>query len=321
MIFIDWISTPDHRNFNKAFFSSLALDTAECFVFTSQLVIPEANCVLLEYSPSRALQALNILRIVWRNRKKCIVLLTYDSLFLPIILLTKKNIIVYEHNTTPDYGISKHLIWQSIMFNWVHRMAQYPSQHERLLKIRKNATYIGSPIMNLGKEYAPPTKFEHPFMFIAPSYRASLDSLHQHDVVLCGSVIMAKRTQAGVPRVDDSSARFSIRYLDRVEFCHEGRTVDAVIVTNRSALRGTGWFNDAISHMTPIIITDKHTSVLFQETFPEYPYLFLDDVLDSSELRNALNEIRRFNSTEYIVDHNMKLQKRFLGMLLSLPLR
>jgi len=128
MIFIDWISTPDHRNFNKAFFSSLALDTAECFVFTSQLVIPEANCVLLEYSPSRALQALNILRIVWRNRKKCIVLLTYDSLFLPIILLTKKNIIVYEHNTTPDYGISKHLIWQSIMFNWVHRMAQYPSQ-------------------------------------------------------------------------------------------------------------------------------------------------------------------------------------------------
>ena len=38
MIFIDWISTPDHKNFNNAFFSNLKKNNKhQLFVFSKSL--------------------------------------------------------------------------------------------------------------------------------------------------------------------------------------------------------------------------------------------------------------------------------------------
>lgn len=321
MIFIDWVSTPDHRNFNRSFFSALALKDATCLVFTETLIIPEIKCLMMAPSAGRVRHALKVLRFIWQNRKGPIVLLSYDPLFIPFASIIKKQVLVFEHNTTPDNGFSKHLVWQKLFFGCVRRMGQFPSQYDRLLRIGNNATYIGSPIMPM-KISAHARKLpSSPYLFLAPSYRANILELEKYSELLTGATILAKKTVGATSTAVNSVHNLAIQYLDRIEFCHNGCMVDAVIITVKSRVRGTGWFNDSISNQTPIIIIDPDTKALFEETFPGYPYIWLECITDSAQLEQLLDKVRRFDSLAYIKSHNARIRSRFLDMCAELSLK
>ena len=314
MIFIDWVSTPDHRNFNRSFFSALALKNATCLVFSKALIIPEVKCLLMPLSIGRIRQALKILRFIWRNRKESIVLLSYDPLFVPFASIIKKKLLVFEHNTTPVNGFSKHLVWQKLFFGRVRRMAQFPAQYGRLLCIGNNVKYIGSPVMPVMDLEQTKRVHSSPYLFLVPSYRANILELERYSELLSGTTILAKKIVGLSSAEVHSVHNLNIHYLDRVEFFQDGRMVDGVIITVQSRVRGTGWFNDSISNKTPIIIIDQDTKALFEETFPGYPFISLDCIENQAQLGKMLDQIWCFDSMGYAKSHNARIRSRFFDM-------
>lgn len=319
MIFIDWISTPDHRNFNRAFFYSLGLESTELIVFSDKLVLPEVKCSFVDApSDGRFWRAIRVLKIIWQRRNEQVFFLTYDPILLPIISFFKKGIIVFEHNTTPEWGFSKHLIWQKIFFGGVHRIAQFPVQHDRLQGMGSKTTYIGSPLMPVKIARNPESLSSLPNLYIAPSYRANISELEKYADFWAGSTVILKSTGLKSSKESQPPQKFTIRYLNRIEFCHDGRLVDAIIITVRSRVRGTGWFNDSISNRMPIIITNLESKELFEETFPAYPYVFLSSIDKPDELDKMLAKVRCFDSEEYVKSHNARIRARFQRMCIAL---
>jgi hypothetical protein len=272
----------------------------------------------MRQSTGRIGQAIKILKVVWENRRDTVVLLSYDPLLMPLVSLLKKKILVFEHNTTPRKGLSKHLVWQKLFFGRVHRMAQFPGQYDRLLRIVNNTTYIGSPVFPVKTLVQDRCKSMRPYLFIVPSYRAVMSELNRYAHLLHGSIILAKKTVGSASIEVESSCSFTIQYIDRIEFCYGERMADAVIITVQSSIRGTGWFNDSISNRTPIVIINKDAKVLFEETFPGYPFIFLDNIESLDRLDQLLNQLIRFDSPAYARSHNASIRTRFFDMCSAL---
>lgn len=313
MIFIDWISTPDHKNFNRAFFNSLGNKSDKCFVFSEDIIISEVDCIYIPCMGSRFHRTIEVLKLVWCWRKNKICFISYDPFFLPLVSLIKRNILVFEHNTTPDRKFSKHYFWQLLLFRAVHRLAQFPAQYERLKSLGDNVTYIGSPLMPVNRESSVVINRTQPHLFLAPSYRANLSLINKYLDLFEGSTIIAKNIDSFCS--DSLSSKFDIKKLDRVDFFYKDRLVDAAIITIQSRIRGTGWFNDCISNLIPILIIDLETKLLFQETFPNHPFVFLDDIENKSDLTSFFDHLRQFDSIGYVRDHNEKLKLRYTEML------
>jgi hypothetical protein len=316
MLFVDWISTPHHNNFNRSFFAALALKNAKLIVFSEEMIIPEVECSVMNREISRLKQAINILKILWRHQAGEIVLLTYDSLFLPLVHLLNRRIVVYEHNTTPEIGSIKHYIWQKLFFGNIIRMAQFPMQYERLLSLGAKATYIGSPIQQPPEFRLENRKSSNHLLFMAPSFRAEISDLAFFEKYLIGSTILVKKT------LNNShyyiNAAYRIVPLDRIEFIYQDQPVDAVIITVQSPIRGSGWFNDAISNSTPIIVTNRNIRRLFEVAFPGYPFIDMLEIADLSEFHRLLENNREFDSHTYARMHNIMLKKRFSAMFAAM---
>jgi len=64
MIFIDWISTSDHKNFNNAFFSNLKKNNKhQLFVFSKSLKTKKINCHVKKNKNSRFVRFLEIIKL------------------------------------------------------------------------------------------------------------------------------------------------------------------------------------------------------------------------------------------------------------------
>ena len=121
MIFIDWISTPSHRNFNRSLFSSLNLNDSLCYVFCEELINEYVDCLNLKYGKNRIFHALKVLSLCWAHKDEKIVFVTYDQMFLPFVMLITRSFSVIEHNTTPEInGFYKNVLWQRFLFRKIH---------------------------------------------------------------------------------------------------------------------------------------------------------------------------------------------------------
>jgi hypothetical protein len=317
MIFIDWISPPAHKNFNRSFFSALQLSQPECHVFSSALVLPEVKCVLHAPSLRRWGQALKVLALLWIHRHNDIVLLTYDPLFLPLAVSLKPSILVFEHNTTPEEGFSIRCLWQQLFFFRVRRLAQFQGQFERLQRMGGRVTYIGSPLLVPDADSSKHSLPNVSCVFLAPSSRAALSELDRFAHCLATATIVVKRTPTDSCQ-DGGLRTVHIKQVDWIEIAPQGRKVDGIIITIQSRIRGTGWFNDAIGYQIPVMTTNANASQLFEDTFPDYPFINLEQVSTAEELNCLLARIRAFNSHEYVVQHNQAFRTRFVDLCLTL---
>ena len=99
MIFIDWISPPNHKNFNIAFFSNLSKESNhKIFIFSKNLIIKNINCVVKKSKDNRFWRLLDVINICKSIKNKPIFFLTYDPLFLPLIWLFTKKIYTYDND-------------------------------------------------------------------------------------------------------------------------------------------------------------------------------------------------------------------------------
>lgn len=307
MIVIDWISTPDHRNFNRAFFGLISQKITKCFIFSEKLVIPEVGCELLEAPESRLRRALYVIRLILAHRNSNILLLTYDPLLLPLALMFGGQIIVFEHNTTPEEDSWVKALWQRVLFRKVRRLAQFRGQYERLTAMGQRVTYIGSPLQQIDMKS---TTRNRSNIYAAPSYRADVELVYKYANILAGSEVLIKKLPDGKAHIEPFLG-VTLSPVHRIDFHHSSGSLKAILITVDSRIRGTGWFNDAISNNIPIVVLSSKACLLFQETFPDYPFIDMANLTESNDLEKALKGSEDFPRFSYISKHNKIIDERF----------
>jgi len=315
IIYIDWISPPEHANFNRAFFSAIRTKDVELVVFSGKLVLETVDCRLVNDSGNRVSRALHVFRICAKWRRARIIFLTFDPLFLPLLSLMKIPLAVFEHNTTPDaLPFNKHAIWQSLFMRRINRFAQYPGQYNRLKELKQKCFYIGSPLLKCKKK---PSGRNDVGYYVLASYRISFEQVRVVSPFLRGAEIAVKskvlRSQ-GIPV--DVGATF--RPVDFIDLDEPNSQILGIIVTVQSRIRGSGWFNDAISRGIPIIITNADAATLFEETFPRFPYVNMVECVDQQSFDSKLRICASFVPDACIRMHNDNLRARFTQSLKSI---
>ena len=306
MIFIDWISPPNHKSFNIAFFSNLSKKrNHKIFIFSKSLLIKNINCVVKKSKNNRFWRLLDVINICKSIRNKPIFFLTYDPIFLPLIWLFTKKIYTYEHNTVPEKIINKHAIFQFIFFKKITRYAQFKGQRNFLLKLKQNVIYLGSPLLNLklGEKKTLDKYFIHPNTKADLNLYFPKKKLHifNNYKIYCKNILLNKK-------LIQKNYLKKIFFVKHIKLDGYEQNILGIIISTNSYIRGSGWFNEAISRNIPIIILNKKTRKLFIETFPNYPHIFLDNIKNDSHLKNEIKKIKQFKSKKYLIKHNRKFR-------------
>ena len=308
MIFIDWISTKDHASFNSSLFSSLKLSKCRFYVFSETLRIEGLDNIVMECNGGRLTRALKVYKICWRNRNNPIFLVTYDPVVFPLLQLFCREIFVYEHNTTPETGgFSKHAIWQRLFFWKVVRFAQFPGQERELKKLGQICFFLGSPLMKSISNIVR----KKPSVYIAPSGRMQVDELFKMRKFMGNSEVVIRRSSCSDEQLDDLKKQVNVTPQEWIDLDEYLPKTKAIIITISSRIRGSGWFNEAIKFGIPLIITNPDMQKLFENTFPAFPYIRLDQVESVEDLEEQLIQINRFSGEMYIKDYNERIRQRY----------
>lgn len=304
MIFVDWISPPNHKLFNIAFFSNLSKKhNHKIFIFSKYLVIKNIKCVVKKSRDNRFWRLLDIINICISIRNKPVFFLTYDPLFLPLIKLFTKKIYTYEHNTVPEKMIDKHAIFQSIFFKNITRYAQFKGQRNFLLRLKQNVIYLGSPLFNLRFKKKESLKN----YFIYPNNNKILNLKKKKLQIFNNYKIYCKNVLSNKKLIKQNFPK-NILFVNHLKLDGYEKNILGIIISQNSYIRGSGWFNEGISRNIPIIILNKKTRKLFIQTFPNYPHIFLDNIKNENHLKNEIKKIKQFKSKKYLINHNKKFK-------------
>ena len=304
MIFIDWISPPNHKNFNEAFFSNLSkYHNHKIFIFSKNLLIKNIKCVVKKSSDNRFWRLLDIIYICISIRKKPVFFLTYDPLFLPLIKIFAKKIYTYEHNTVPEKMINKHAIFQFMFFKNITRYAQFKGQRNFLLRLKQDVIYLGSPLLNSGfkKKRSLKNYFIYPNINNILNLKKKKLQIFGNYKIYCKKILLNKKLiKQNFPK--------NILFVNRFKLDGYEQNILGIIISQNSYIRGSGWFNEGISRKIPIIILNKKTRKLFIETFPNCPHIYLDNIESENHLKNEIKKIRKFKFKKYLINHNKKFK-------------
>lgn len=306
MVFIDWLSPHAHLNFNKSFFDNLKNITIErIYVSDKRLIFRGQKFILFNKYSNRITRFLSVLLICLRNGESKIFFLTYDSVFIIFFQIFRKNIYVYEHNTTPESSKNKHGIFQKLFYKNIVRFAQFKGQYDQLQKMGQKCHFIGFPMIKFKKKPHENIKKD---VFLIPSSRLSVDEIKKNLDYLTGQKIIIKGEEQAISLVEKKK---SISYQDYIEIEDIYPTILAILITIKSSIRGTGWFNEAIAFGIPLIITNNQTRLLFKRDYPDYPFADPSKICSKDELNKKLDEVDNFSHKEYIQRHNENFSRRF----------
>lgn len=312
MIFIDWISPAGHVSFNRNLIGALDLGQVRIIVFSEQLAMEDQDCTVLPNRGGRFRRAFDVLRICRRLRKEAIVFLSFDPLFGPLIQLLCRNVYVVEHNTTPEREgrYWRHAIWQRLTYFRIHRLAQFPGQHETLKRLGQKSHFMGSPLSKIAKEVKRPS----PTLFITPSDRVNAEELLTAVPIVRNSEVLIRRSALTPDDMALVSKSMRLRVVDWIDFDKCAEETIAIIITIRSSIRGSGWFNEAIEHGIPLIITNSNVQDMFSLTFPGYPFLAPNRMKKSSQASSdlAVSVPDRTARQQFSDANNAILKERFL---------
>ena len=310
LLFIDWDSTEYHSDFNRAMFNALGLKNGNFIVFSKKLVLKEQNSTYVSCSNNRLKRALKVMKICWQNRKHPIFLLTYDPVLIIFIQLFAKFIYTYEHNTTPERNkANKHALFQKTFYWRITRFTQYPSQLRMLQSLKQRCFYAGSPLEISTKAI----EKENPTLFLTPSDRREEKEILKLESVANGSKIVLRKSGLTTEILARLKERMDIVPVDWIDLDECLKSTKCIAIATTSAIRGTGWFNESIKHGIPILITNRAVQTLFEETFPEYPYLRIQSKPDESEFENHNLKISFELRNEYIKRNNEAIKNRIIA--------
>lgn len=308
MVFIDWISPKEHSNFNQSFFEAIDVNDADLIVFSPELTLDNQNSMLISCHGGRFARALKVFKLCWKSRLKPIFLLSYDPILIPIIQIFCKNIFVFEHNTTPEgKRYFKHALWQRMFFWRIMRFAQFSSQYKMLKHLHQKCIFLGSPLRKCPEIGAR----NNPTIYMAPSDRLTAEELYKVQKLIGADEVIIRKSSFNENDIKAMKQKVNILPVSYIPFEEIIHKLKAIIIAVPSDLRGSGWFSEGIMHDIPIIITDEGMQKLFEETYPDYPYINPNRIHSTEELEEAINIINNFSQGQYIRNHNSKFKNIF----------
>lgn len=306
IIFIDWISTPYHADFNQNFFGALDCKDAQLFVFDDGLILDDQKTEKQTISESRFRRACQVIKLCWRHKKQKIFLLTYDPVFIILIQLFCRHLNVFEHATIPEgRSYRKHAIWQRLFFWRVRRFAQFPQGLTVLKLLKQNVVYLGSPLAT----YTPVNQREDCDVFLAPSDRLEAAELLKLRSFIKDAPVVLRKSALSAEEFSKVGCQMTLRPTAWIELDELLPKLKAVVIGVNSEIRGSGWFNDAIAWGMPIVITSESTIEIFKATFPEYPFCTANS--DEDAFNQLLAALDALDVKAYISSHNQAFKARF----------
>lgn len=306
-LFIDWISPEYHNAFNDAFFNAIKAKDEEVIFFNNKCELKNQNVsYIIDSNNGRLARMFSVLKLV-RKSKKPIFFLSYDWLFIIPLLFFKNSFYVFEHNTTPYKNEKIKLLIQKIFLKKLIRLAQFPQQKLRLDEINQKAHFLGSPLQSFNdrndlnsKEY-----------ILVPSDRISKDCIAIINEYSKKYNFLIRSSALRIAKINASNLDHSTSIVDWFDIQNKHANIKSIFIATDDSIRGSGWFNEAISRGIPILFLKKNMSEVFSRTFPGYNYKLIQSVKDFDI---AIKDLKILNSSEsklIIESFNNDFQKRF----------
>ena len=309
VIFIDWISPVNHMTFNRSVFASLNIEKSNYYIFSKELEIPCLTNHVLAERHTRTARAMHVLRIIFKNRKKKIVLITYDPIFVIIGRLFARRLFVIEHNTTPEKPrFWKHAVWQFIFLRGLTRLALFKEQVPTLQKLKQKSIYLGIPIP-VFKPSNPECNQDEKY-YLLPGYRAEIKDLIPFVNIFSQSHLMVKRMTKIPSEVLDGHAVI-LKYFDFIDIEKERHNIKAIIITGDMSTRISGWVNESLGYGIPILAANSQVEDAIENNFPRFPFVKASLLAQGQDLNAMLNVTLASNNIKSVVAHNKCFAKRF----------
>lgn len=305
MIFIDWISPPNHASFNKAFFQSIQLDSLTYVAFHNDLHIDHVNCQITHGDNKRLSRFFEVIETIRKYPSEQIFLLSYDPLLVPLLMFYhSKMVFAIEHNTTPPVDSYLKRLFQFFFYRRLFRFAQFPAQQIHLHRITNHSTYLGSPLQ-LPNEQQQEIKASDDLTFIFPSPRANISEL-----LAVASDFRDRKIIVKYEIVKDALDKLpdNIMVINRINLDDYKETNLVFLFALETEIRGSGWFNEAVTNNAIIVHLNDISRNVFAETFPLFESFHIDkfkSILAEGHIRKARNTKERISA------HNLALSNRF----------
>jgi len=306
LIIIDWFSPSAHENFNRSFITALSGSFQRMYVFEKYQSIKDPRVIEISSPSSRWKLAMRVLTLVAKEHPNSpVLLLSYDDKFIPLFRPFFRRILAFEHNTTPEEGALKNVLWQGTLTRSLRRLAQFPQQQQRLSHLKQNARYLGSPLSRLSRNS--PSTISEPRIFLLPSARSDPMALIPFFKFFEGTTLATKTaSESFIQRAHQAGVKVDVR--KNLEFNENGSAVSGVIVSVPSSIRGSGWVNDAIGHSTPIISTTEDATDIIGRTFPGLGFIQLHKKMSKETFNAAVRNARQQDYDALIAANNELLK-------------
>ena len=306
-LFIDWISPPNHNGFNQAFFDAIDSKNASVILFNKNCKVSNQHIKYIDKPKQGRFSRMLYVYILAIKSKKPIFFLTYDHLCIIPLLLFKKNIFAFEHNTTPYSHEKIKSIIQKIFLKKLNRFCQFPEQHKRLLDLKQKSYYIGSPLLKINH-----TKNNiNPKCIIVPSNRVNRNSLRVINDCAKKYNIVIRNSALKSAKINKKDLNPSIQVVEWLDIENEHSNIEGILIATDDDLRGSGWFNEAISRGLCIFFVYENMSNIFASTFPNYKFSLVKNAEDIKKGIDTFENFSDNNMDNLVVSYNNEVSERY----------
>tara|TARA_B100001741_G_C16554241_1_gene601465 strand:+ start:5502 stop:6446 length:945 start_codon:yes stop_codon:yes gene_type:complete len=304
-LFIDWISPPNHNGFNQAFFDAIDIKNANVIFFNKNCKVSNQNIKYINKPKQSRFARMLSVYILAIKSKEPIFFLTYDHLYIIPLLLFKKNIFAFEHNTTPYSHEKIKSIIQKIFLKKLNRFCQFAQQHKRLLELKQKSYYIGSPLLRMNNNNTSPG------YIIIPSNRVSPNSVKMINDCARNHKILIRKSAIEIANINKKDLNPNVQIVEWLDVDGMHNRIEGILISTDDSLRGSGWFNEAISRGIPIFFLYENMSKIFSSTFPDYKYSV---VKNEHDIKDGIERFEKFSEKileNMIIKYNADFSERF----------
>jgi len=130
------------------------------------------------------------------------------------------------------------------------------------------------------------------------------DCAKKYNIVIRNSALKS----AKINKKDLNPSIEVVEWLD-VEEKHSN--IEGILIATDDDLRGSGWFNEAISRGLCIFFIYKNMSNIFASTFPNYNYSVIKNAEDIEKGISAFAKFSEKDINNLIINYNNKFSDRY----------
>lgn len=314
LVFIDWISPLNHRTFNQSFFDSIGVEKASYYVFDERLQIESQATIVSRDSNTRLQRARSVLKLIYKNRKSKIILITYDPIFIVFAKLFIRNLICIEHNTTPEYPrFLKHAIWQFLFLRRIKRLALFKEQVTVLTMLKQNCIYLGSPIPKYGLPDKKKKSIDAKY-YLSPSYRSDLSEIRRIANIFSRTSLVVKITSSKFIE-NEIGDEINVSFRHFIDLDQERDKIKAIIISGATGVRLSGWINEGFGYGIPILAANRKIEAAIHTNFPSFKYIKASQIVEGDNPDELVNWVLQSSNTHAIYKNNEMVSERFKAAL------